>query len=277
MYKQPVDPNRSCFLGMVSDPPQWVPKLALGFSFGRYRVHTVAGSFEMNQVLNLRREAFVEQFGGKSLEFLNRVDDFDRDADVLAITDTRLGKVVGAYRLIASCYTSNFYTNSEFHLDRFLGLSGVKLELSRACISAKARNGVVIGLLWRGLSEYAQAIDARYLFGLSSVPTVDAHAAIGIFHEYSARGIVDLSLGIMPRESRKITALDPFSENVSISAESSAEALKKVPSLLKTYIKAGARICSYPVIDRDFQCSDFLTVLDWQTLGAGFVRRFVTD
>ena len=46
-----------------------------------------------------------------------------------------------------------------------------------------------------------------------------------------------------------------------------------VPSLFKTYIKAGAKVCSQPVIDRDFNCADWLTVLDMRGMTSSFDRR----
>ena len=55
-----------------------------------------------------------------------------------------------------------------------------------------------------------------------------------------------------------------------------AEAESKIPSLLKSYIKAGAKISSYPAYDKDFNCIDFVTVLERKNLDSKLVRKFNT-
>jgi putative hemolysin len=50
-----------------------------------------------------------------------------------------------------------------------------------------------------------------------------------------------------------------------------------VPPLVKTYIRAGARVCSQPVIDRDFNCADWLTVLDMKRLTGSYDRKYMQE
>jgi putative hemolysin len=52
------------------------------------------------------------------------------------------------------------------------------------------------------------------------------------------------------------------------------EAEEKIPSLLKSYIKAGAKVCSYPALDLDFNCIDFMTVLKRSELDQKLVKKF---
>ena len=54
------------------------------------------------------------------------------------------------------------------------------------------------------------------------------------------------------------------------------EAEGKTPSLLKSYIKAGAKVSSYPAYDRDFNCIDFVTILERKNLDSKLVRKFNT-
>jgi len=42
-----------------------------------------------------------------------------------------------------------------------------------------------------------------------------------------------------------------------------------IPDLLKSYLKFGAKICSYPAYDKEFRCFDFLTVIDYNTVNTG--------
>jgi putative hemolysin len=52
------------------------------------------------------------------------------------------------------------------------------------------------------------------------------------------------------------------------------EAEEKIPSLLKAYMKAGAKICSYPALDLDFNCIDFMTMLKRSELDQKLVKKY---
>jgi putative hemolysin len=251
-------------------------RVRIDFSNRRYRVHTVSSDVELAQVFQLRRDVFLAEYGGKNLALLNSRDEFDDSSDMLVISDLATATIVGAYRLLASPNTHRFYSETEFNLGAFRHAPGLKLELSRACIAPAYRNGAVISLLWKGLAEYASLIGADYLFGLSSIATINREAAGAMFADFSARGLVDLSFGITPLASATIEDLTYFAQRAAFDGRSGADAQDLVPSLLKTYIKAGAKLCSYPVIDHEFCCIDFLTVMRWQNLASPFARRFVS-
>ena len=265
-------------------PPHQLPqvrsfprKVRVDFSVGRYTVRTIDTEAEFAQVLTLRRDVFLAEFAGKDLVFLNDCDSFDELSDVLAISEHETGRIVGAYRLIGSLYSDRYYTETEFALGDFADLPGVKLELSRACIAPDQRNGIVISLLWKGLAEYARLTGTDYLFGLSSVNTVRSEEAAAIFRHFDAKGLVDFRYGIAPLSGGKIEDLTEAVRGAVITEDQQQGGSLLVPSLLKSYIKAGARVCSYPVIDHEFRCIDFLTVLRWKDLATSYQRRFTEN
>lgn len=47
----------------------------------------------------------------------------------------------------------------------------------------------------------------------------------------------------------------------------------KIPSLLNSYLKVGAKVCGAPALDRAFKCVDFLTILDVSNLKRERVRK----
>ena len=246
-------------------------KVEVDFTVRDYRVKTVDGPAELKQVLSLRRSVFHYEFAKKWISLRSDQDNFDAHADHLAIFDQKAGRVVGVYRLITSHTGGPFYSASEYDVSGFLQTPGVKLELSRACIDKDYRNGIVIGLLWKGLAEYAKNAGIDYLFGLSSVTTVDVAEIARLHRWFENQGIVDETYGITPRAKY---AIDGFDSVLSATPDQDAAAADNVPSLLKTYLKAGAKVCSRPVIDRDFNCADWLTVLDMRTLASSFDRKY---
>ena len=53
-----------------------------------------------------------------------------------------------------------------------------------------------------------------------------------------------------------------------------AEVKQMLPALLRTYIAAGAVVVPSPAFDQEFECMDFLTVLDLTKLNKSFERRY---
>ena len=48
-----------------------------------------------------------------------------------------------------------------------------------------------------------------------------------------------------------------------------------VPPLLRSYLRAGAKISKVPALDEDFHCADFFTVLDLVDCNPVFMGRYV--
>ena len=249
-------------------------KIAVDFKVRDYRVKTVESPAELKQVLALRRSVFHYEFAGKWLSLRSDQDAFDVEADHLAIFDEKTGVVAGVYRLIASDFSRSFYSASEFDISHFIGLGGSKLELSRACINRDYRNGIVISLLWRGIAEYAKKAGTDHLFGLSSITTVDVKRIAEIHRYFVEKDLVQDEFGITPRDKYRIDQFELVFANTGSVAAASIEAM---PPLFKTYIKAGAKICSQPVIDRDFNCADWLTVLDMRAVTAAYDKKYMRD
>ncbi len=244
-------------------------KIAVDFKVRDFRVKTVENPDELKQVLALRRSVFHYEFAGKWLSLKSDQDLFDEHADHLAIFDEKAGVVAGVYRLISSASSRSFYSNTEFDISRFMAQPGVKLELSRACIGPSYRNGVVISLLWRGIADYAKKADVDFLFGLSSINTTDVKHIAAIHRHFAAAGLLNDEWALTPRAKYEIAN---FAAVLAVAETAAAAA---VPTLFKTYIKAGAKVCSQPVIDRDFNCADWLIALNMRELVKSYDRRFM--
>ena len=241
------------------------------FSRGDFLVKTVRSKRDLRQVQSLRYDVFHREYKQKKFPFGLDLDRFDAWSDHLVIMDQRTGCFVGTYRLLLEGRAPYFYSETEFDMSPLMAISGRKLELSRACIHKDYRNGVVIGLLWRGLVQYVQASGADYLFGMSSFKSTNPAEIALLYQQLRAEGSVDESLPCMPAGDYKIPGFHRYLQNP---ANPDVPAPDLVPPLLKSYLRAGAKVIGEPALDEDFRCADFLTLLDMKKLGKAYERKF---
>lgn len=184
-------------------------------------------------------------------------DGFDDVCDHLLVEHLPSRKVVGTYRLQtgdnAAAYRG-YYCAQEFAFDVFDPVRGKIVELGRACVHRQHRNLIVLGLLWKGIADYAKSHGGRYLVGCSSITTQDP--TVG------ASAYADLC--------RKHLALPQWRTNPLAEYECSLSQLApdevQIPKLLRAYLTLGAKICGPPALDRHFKTIDFLTMLDLHAL-----------
>lgn len=235
-----------------------------------FRVCTAQSGPELLKVLQLRHEIFIEEWQGRRAFHGLDVDQYDFNADHLMIIDKRIGEVVGTYRLLSSHFTHDFYSSSEFQLEDFLRLPAVKLEMGRACVHSTYRNGNTIDLLWKGLSKYIQETKTEYLFGCSSVKSTDPAVVNKLYRTlHEQEGFTD-DFQVRPTWDYRF----PGFLHSSPQPLSPAERRELMPPLLRSYLNAGAKVYGWPALDRDFACTDLLTILDWKQLNPRFQSRF---
>lgn len=195
-------------------------------------------------------------------------DAFDDVCDHLVVEHLPSGNIVGTYRLQTGTNAESYlgyYSAREFEFRVFESFRHELIELGRACVHRQHRNLVVLGLLWKGIADYAQKHGARYLLGCSSLtsqdPTVGASAYADLCRRY---------LAPVEYRTRPLPAFD-------CSLEQLAGESPKIPKLLRAYLTIGAKICGPPALDREFKTIDFLTLLDLRALALGVRDRFLSD
>ncbi len=248
-------------------------RIPVHFTRGHFTVKTVASKRELWQVMTLRYEVFHREFMNKRLPYGIDRDRYDLNADHLVIVDNRINKIVGTYRLISSETTDDFYSKTEFSISDLLSRKGRKVELSRACIHRDYRNGATITMLWRGIMEYLTASEASWLFGMGSVKTVDPDQAAAVYKCFADDGSVDESFNISANRDFRIS---DFSERLS-RANATPEFREMMPSLLKSYIRAGAVLAGDPAIDREFNCTDFFVILETDRMSQAYHRKYLAQ
>lgn len=230
---------------------------------------------ELIESFKLRHDVFYREFQGFEGTGVD-VDRFDREFDHLLILHRETGKIIGTYRLSCMPSAQDSYTATEFDLSGIFAMPGPHLELGRACIHKDHRRGAVISLLWRGIAEYMNLSGANVLFGCSSLKLNNARDAALVFKLLIEQGSVT-SENLSPA-TRNFQMRD-FDQWLSyfhapLAEEQVKEAEEMIPSLLKSYLKLGAKIAAEPALDRDFDCIDLLTVLKKENLSQVLARKF---
>ena len=194
-------------------------------------------------------------------------DPFDAVCDHLIVEYLPSRQVVGTYRLQTGANAAaylGYYSAQEFEFDAFEPFRAEILELGRACVQRQHRNLVVLGLLWKGIADYARRHNARYLLGCSSLTSQDP--AVG------ASAYADLCrhhLAPQPFRTRPSPRFDcPLDQ---LAPEPPA-----IPRLLRAYLTIGAKICGPPALDREFKTIDFLTLVDLDSLLPAVRQRFMS-
>src|SRR6266436_7800083 len=213
------------------------------------------------QVFNLELNEGLEQSYATGLD----EDPFDAVCDHLIVEHLPAANIVGTYRLqtghnAAAC--RGYYCAQEFEFQAFEPFRAEMIELGRACVHPQHRNLVVLGLLWKGIADYARQHGGRYLFGCSSITSQDP--SVG------ASAYADLCRRHLAQPQRRTSPLVAYDCSLSQLAPEPV----KIPKLLRAYLTLGAKICGPPALDRQFKTIDFLTLLDLETMPLPARQRF---
>lgn len=120
-------------------------------------------------------------------------------------------------------------------------------------------------------------LNAGILIGCSSVKVTDARSAALVYKYFEQTGALAEDV-FKPHDKFQMKDLlfwlMVFSRGLSDNQKLEAE--EKIPSLLKSYLKAGAKVGSYPAYDEEFRCIDFVTIIDRNEMDAKLVKKFKT-
>jgi putative hemolysin len=234
-----------------------------------YSIRLAENSDEIRAAKSLRYLVFnLELNEGLEQSHLTGLDEdrFDSVCDHLIVEHLPSRQIVGTYRLQTGHNAAEYfgyYCAQEFEFDVFEPLRGGMVELGRACVHRQHRNLVVLGLLWKGIADYANQHRAHYLFGCSSITSQDPTVGASAYAELWRKHLVESQWRTRPLPAYDCTLNELAGEPVII------------PKLLRAYLTLGAKICGPPALDREFKTIDFLTLLDLRTLHPLARQRFL--
>lgn len=244
---------------------------------GRYRVRLAETAEDREAVCRLRFRVFNVELGeglDSSYETGLDVDPFDAYCDHLLVEDTQQQTsshaIAGTYRMQSGTIAARhlgYYSEQEFELKPYEALRPQVLELGRASIDREHRTPEVLTLLWRGIAQYATAMDLRYLIGCSSLTSRNPAEGWELYRQLENYRVSSEFMTV-PTAAYACPA-------DAIPADADTREAVTVPKLLKTYLAIGARIAAPPAWDRPFGTIDFLTILDLKLLSPSARNRFL--
>lgn len=226
----------------------------------RYIVKLAETIEEIDAALRLRFEVFnLELKEGLDHSYFNLRDEdgFDHQCHHLLVIERSSGLVVGTYRMQTYEMAKNglgFYAATEFDLNRLGWLMLYRsVELGRACISKGHRNGRVLFLLWKGIGQYMQIRQKRYLFGCCSLNSQNPDDGTSLMRHLVNTGRTKNPIRVEPKPG-----FECYRKGL-LGIETN---FNKLPPLMDVYFRYGAKVNSFPAIDREFKTIDYLVVLD---------------
>ena len=262
--------------------PTW-PVLA---EHGALQVRIAESKYDVKAAQRLRYHIFYQEMSAipnRRMRLQKRdFDKYDRFCDHMLVVDRdsrdEFGDpvVVGTYRLLRgeiAARHGGYYTSSEYDLSSVMANNGRGtryLELGRSCVLKSYRSKpITMQLLWKGIMVYVERYRIDVMFGCGSLPGIDPEALklpLSYLHHFHrapetqhlrARPELYVSMNRMPRD-----AIDPKA------------AMRKLPPLIKGYIRAGAVIGDGAVIDRQFGTTDVLIYFPVSQIGTKYRSRF---
>ncbi|MEY4916089.1 MAG: hypothetical protein RL616_2 [Verrucomicrobiota bacterium] len=235
-----------------------------------YAARLARDAKEVRAAQTLRFEVFnLELNEGLAQSYASGFDEdpFDAVCDHLIVEHLPSQQIVGTYRLQTGSDAAKnlgYYCAQEFAFEVFEPLRAEMVELGRACVHRQHRNLVVLGMLWKGIADYAKERGGRYLIGCSSLTSQDAAVGASAYTEMCRRKHLAAQNWI----TRPMPAYECPLDHV-------AEEAVAIPKLLRAYLTLGAKICGAPALDRQFGTIDFLTLLDLEAMPAAARERFL--
>jgi putative hemolysin len=248
---------------------QMTELIAGSLSAGHYDVRLAQSLGEIRAAQNLRYEVLFKESGGqinrKMLTAEREEDEWDEVAYHVVVLDRKNNdKIVGTVRLVAGHALKpkqKFYTEHAFNLDRLLTHYTAALELSRACVSPQGRGGAILMLMWKFTMQFIAENKYDVLFGCASFAGTDYLKHTEILSYLYHKHLADAELMPIPQSDVQSVAIKDFEEK-----PGQGEDRGQVPTLLRGYLKIGAQISDYAIIDPVFNTTFVAIYVDTKAM-----------
>ncbi|WP_042377925.1 GNAT family N-acetyltransferase, partial [Gordonia alkanivorans] len=199
-------------------------------------------------------------------------DRFDEFCEHLVVRHDDHG-VIGCARLLApprAIAAGGWYSSTEFDLSRLADIFSETVELGRACVDGRHRDGSVTALMWAALLQYMDLAGYRYLMGCVSVPL---HSPGEWMPGSVLRAVRDRLREEYADADRRVTPLTPARIGGRLLDDITPSDTIGMPPLMRGYLRMGARICGEPAVDDVFDVADFLTLIDREGANRRYLDR----
>lgn len=230
--------------------------LAPGFQAGRYQVRFALTAEEITAAQRLRyRTLFLEHDGEISAEMARTgrdADELDEIAQHVIVLDSkpRDRPVVGTLRLVSDerlRQGQSFYTEQAFDVGSLRKRYARVLELSRFCIDDRGRSGSILMLIWKFTMQFIIARGFDVMIGCASFQGTDVNRHRAILSYLYRNNLAPVDLQAKPIVAQHVALKSLIDDNADWE-----EARHSVPTLLRGYLKIGAKISDCAIIDPVF-------------------------
>ncbi|MBD2139394.1 GNAT family N-acetyltransferase [Anabaena sp. FACHB-1237] len=223
----------------------------------KYILRLATNSQELESIFRLRFQVFNVELGlGLSDANNSQMDQdkFDDVCDHLLLICKQTGETIGTYRMQTYARAAQFLGFDAADIFSLYGIPDTILqssvEVGRACIAKKYRNSHTLLLLWQGLANYLLWTRKQYFFGCASLLTQCHQEAVCTFNYFREHNLLHPHILVCPHTQYLIDIYKNYSHDFSIS----------LPNIFQAYLSIGAKVCSLPAIDQQFQTIDFLII-----------------
>lgn len=230
---------------------------------GRYTVRFARTSAELAMAQQLRYEVLYKESGGQpsaKMQAKQREEDQWDDVGLHVIVfehgkksngQNSIGqtKVVGTVRLVPKRLLNDkpLYTETSFNLERVFQKFDNALEISRFCIHPNGRAGSILMLIWKFALEYIYAKQFDVLIGCASFKGADIGKHRDILSYLYDHHLADASAQPIARSENAV----PIT-NIYRPQSEWKQAQQSIPTLMRGYLKVGAKISDRAIIDPVF-------------------------
>ena len=233
---------------------------------------------EIDSALSLRYEIFNQELNEGLYESSSNQKDrdaYDEHCEHLIVVDKdKDDKVVGTYRLLQGKSAAGgigFYSETEFNLTSLYSLSDNIMEIGRSCVHRDYRDGSVISMLWQGLADCIIQYNIRYLMGCASLHTTDGKKVSEIYAYLREKDfLAEECFHVEPRQGFILEDFDP-----DYRIQNLKETAKRIPTIIKGYMRVGAKICGLPALDSSFGTVDVFVLFDAEKISARYNKKFL--
>lgn len=233
---------------------------AASIQAGRYFVRFAQTSDELQQAQALRYRALYQEKNAPLSDEMRRTqredDEWDPIAQHVIVLDTRAQgePVVGTLRLVSTDALSTgqcLYTELAYDIEPLRSNYRKILELSRFCIDSEARGGAILMLIWKFTMQYIIAERFELMLGCASFPgiDIDQHRAILGYLYRNNLAPPELRSSAISEQAIDIAS---FLSEEDDNEDDWNSAKQAVPTLLRGYLKIGAKITDKAIIDPEF-------------------------
>ena len=247
-------------------------------NFKNFTIKIASCNFEIRKAQSLRYKIFFKEKKIKKKSFkslLQRDYDFyDKISDHLIIIDNNRevrDNVVGTYRLLkgncAKLY-KGFYTEQDFDISNLKKNFSSKdiLELGRSCVHPQYRSGIILKLLWHGISNYIKIYKIKILMGCASFHGTNPSKFKDEFSLLYESYRLPEDYDVKSLQSNEIS----FNKNINQSTT-----LNKLPPLIKGYLRAGGMVSENFYIDREFETIDYCVIMLTEKIVSRYQNKFL--